>query len=105
MCIRDSLSSGRIWIDDIRLHDQFPTVGERDELQSEAFLAVQGLQKSNLAPAGRLLKNGWAQHLLKLAPLQVTETKKITDAEVEKKDEAPGIAERIRDWIPRPLRF
>ncbi len=101
----DSLSSGRIWIDDIRLHDQFPTVGERDELQSEAFLAVQGLQKSNLAPAGRLLKNGWAQHLLKLAPLQVTETKKITDAEVEKKDEAPGIAERIRDWIPRPLRF
>ena len=68
-------------------------------------MAVQGLQKSNLAPAGRLLKNGWAQHLLKLAPLQVTETKKITDAEVEKKDEAPGIAERIRDWIPRPLRF
>ena len=101
----DSLSSGRIWIDDIRLHDQFPTVGERDELQSEAFLAVQGLQKSNLAPAGRLLQNGWAQHLLKLAPLQITETTKKIEAEVEKKEETPGIAERIRDWIPRPLRF
>ena len=48
----DSLSSGRVWIDDIRLHDQFPTASERDELQSGAFLAVQGLQKSNLAPSG-----------------------------------------------------
>lgn len=99
----DSLSSGRIWIDDIRLHDQFPTVGERDELQSGAFLAVQGLQKSNLAPAGRLLQNGWARYLLKLDPLKDTEPK-TTETEVEK-EEAPGIAERIRDWIPRPLRF
>ena len=99
----DSLSSGRIWIDDIRLHDQFPTVSERDELQSGAFLAVQGLQKSNLAPAGRLLQNGWARYLLKLDPLMETEPK-TTETEVEK-EEAPGIAERIRDWIPRPLRF
>ena len=99
----DNLSSGRIWIDDIRLHDQFPTVGERDELQSGAFLAVQGLQKSNLAPAGRLLQNGWARYLLKLDPLKDTEPK-TTEIEVEK-EETPGIAERIRDWIPRPLRF
>ena len=99
----DSLSSGRIWIDDIRLHDQFPTVGERDELQSGAFLAVQGLQKSNLAPAGRLLQNGWARYLLKLDPLTDTE-QTTTETELEK-EETPGIAERIRDWIPRPLRF
>lgn len=95
----DNLSSGRIWIDDVRLHDQFPTVSERDELQSGAFLAVQGLQKSNLAPAGRLLQNGWAQYLLRLEPLQDPKPKTI---ETEK---IPGIAERIRDWIPRPLRF
>ncbi|MDA7893300.1 hypothetical protein N9B38_00140 [bacterium] len=99
----DSLSSGRVWIDDIRLHDQFPTASERDKLQSGAFLAVQGLQKSNLAPAGRLLQNRWAQHLLKLDPLQKDEPI-TTEAEVEK-EETPGIAERIRDWIPRPLRF
>lgn len=99
----DSLSSGRIWIDDIRLHDQFPTVGERDELQSGAFLAVQGLQKSNLAPAGRLLQNGWARYLLKLDPLKEIEPK-TNETELEK-EEIPGIAERIRDWIPRPLRF
>ncbi|MDB4644768.1 hypothetical protein OAF37_01795, partial [Rubripirellula sp.] len=98
-----SLSSGRVWIDDIRLHDQFPTASERDKLQSGAFLAVQGLQKSNLAPAGRLLQNRWAQHLLKLDPLQKDEPI-TTEAEVEK-EETPGIAERIRDWIPRPLRF
>ncbi len=99
----DSLSSGRIWIDDIRLHDQFPTMSERDELQSGAFLAVQGLQKSNLAPAGRLLQNSWARYLLKLDPLKETEPE-TPETEAEKK-EIPGIAERIRDWIPRPLRF
>ena len=64
---------------------------------------MQGLQKSNLAPAGRLLQNGWARYLLKLDPLMETEPK-TTETEVEK-EEAPGIAERIRDWIPRPLRF
>jgi hypothetical protein len=99
----DSLSSGQIWIDDIRLHDQFPTIDERDELQSGAFLAVQGLQKSNLAPAGRLLQNGWARHLLKLDPLKEADPK-TTESEI-KTEETPGIAERIRDWIPQRLRF
>jgi hypothetical protein len=98
----DSLSSGRIWIDDIRLHDQFPTAHERDELQNVAFLAVQGLQKSNLNPAGRLLHNGWALHLLKLDPLQDPEA--ATEAAPATED-TPGIAERIKDWIPRSLRF
>jgi len=100
----DSLSSGRIWIDDIRLHDQFPTISERDELQSEAFLAVQGLQKNNLAPAGRLLQNGWAQHLLKLSEIQTT-APATTEVDKTEPEDAPGIAERIRDWIPRTLRF
>ena len=100
----DSLSSGRIWIDDIRLHDQFPTISERDELQSEAFLAVQGLQKNNLAPAGRLLQNGWAQHLLKLSEIQTT-APATTEVDKTEPQDAPGIAERIRDWIPRTLRF
>ena len=98
----DSLSSGRIWIDDIRLHDQFPTARERDELQNVAFLAVQGLQKSNLNPAGRLLHNGWALHLLKLDPLQDPEAATEAAPATEK---TPGIAERIKDWIPRSLRF
>ena len=99
----DSLSSGQIWIDDIKLHDQFPTVGERDELQSGAFLAVQGLQNNNLAPAGRLLQNGWARYLLKLDPLKESELN-TTETKTET-EETPGIAERIRNWIPRPLRF
>ena len=98
----DSLSSGRIWIDDIRLHDHFPTARERDELQSQAFLAVQGLQKSNLAPAGQLLHNGWARHLLKLDPLREAEP---TVEAVPATENTPGIAERIKDWIPKPLRF
>ena len=56
----DSLSGGRVWIDDVQLHDRFPIEKERAELQSQAFLAVQGLQRGNLLPSGRLLQNHWA---------------------------------------------
>jgi len=49
------------------------------------------------------LQNGWARYLLKLDPLTDTE-QTTTETELEK-EETPGIAERIRDWIPRPLRF
>ena len=98
----DSLSGGRVWIDDIRLHDKFPTAKERAELQSQAFLAVQGLQRGNLAPSGRLLQNHWARHLLINRPAK--HTKRVIEA-VQPTEEVPSVAERIRSWIPRPLRF
>ena len=60
----DSVSAGRVWIDDIRLHDQFALAKERGEVEGLAFLAVQGLQRGNLAPAAKLLTNYWARHLL-----------------------------------------
>ncbi|QDT01793.1 hypothetical protein K227x_01610 [Rubripirellula lacrimiformis] len=97
----DSLSGGRIWIDDIRLHDRFPTSKERAELQSQAFLAVQGLQRGNLTPSARLLQNHWARYLLaKPTPIEkpVVET-------VSNEEETPGVAERVRSWLPRRLRF
>jgi hypothetical protein len=98
----DSLSAGRVWIDDVRLHDWFPTTSERDELQGEAFLAVQGLQRGNVTPAARLLHNYWAQYLInqkqskKLAPVLQT---------TQQQEEPQGMAERIKSWLPRPLRF
>ena len=98
----DSLSGGRVWIDDVHLHDQFPTAKERAELQSQAFLAVQGLQRGNLTPSGRLLQNHWACFLLTLGPAPPAQ--QVMEA-VEPVDETPGVAERIRSWLPRPLRF
>lgn len=98
----DSLSGGRVWIDDVRLHDQFPTAKERGDLQSQAFLAVQGLQRGNLTASGRLLQNHWALHLLNLGP--VPQARRATEA-TSPPEEAPGVAERIRSWLPQPLRF
>jgi hypothetical protein len=98
----DSLSGGRVWIDDVRLHDQFPTAKERAELQSQAFLAVQGLQRGNLTPSGRLLHNHWARRLLALGPAQ--QSKQVIE-KVKTPVETPGVADRIRSWLPRPLRF
>lgn len=98
----DSLSGGRVWIDDVQLHDRFPTAKERAVLQSQAFLAVRGLQQGNLTPSARLLNNYWARHLLTLGP---AEKPKPVIESVKRTDEAPGVAERIRSWIPRQLRF
>ncbi len=98
----DSLSGGRVWIDDVQLHDRFPTAKERAALQSQAFLAVQGLQRGNLTPSARLLNNYWARHLLTLGPSEKSEP--VIEA-VKQIEETPGVAERIRSWLPRPLRF
>ncbi len=98
----DSMSAGKIWIDDVHLHHEFPLSKERGDLQSQAFLAVQGLERGNLTPSARLLKNHWAQLLLREAELSpppvVAET-------VDPPEPTPGVAERIRGWLPRPLRF
>lgn len=97
----DSLSRGRVWLDDVRIHHWFPTATEREELQSQTFLAVQGLQRGNLAPSARLLQNRWARYLLMLGP---SEDSKPTIRNDEP-DSHPGVADRIRSWLPRPLRF
>ncbi|WP_345685184.1 hypothetical protein [Novipirellula caenicola] len=98
----DSLSPGKLWIDDVHLHDFFPMNKERAELQSQAFLAVQGLQRGNLAPSARLLKNRWAQFLLNDTRVRPTPVIKEDAEEVA----APtGVAERIKGWLPKPIRF
>ncbi len=98
----DSLSPGKLWIDDVHLHDFFPMNKERAELQSQAFLAVQGLQRGNLAPSARLLKNRWAQFLLNDTRVRPTPVIRTVPDEV-----APptGVAERIKGWLPKPIRF
>ena len=101
----DSLSPGRVWLDDVRLHDWFPMAHERGELQSEAFLAMQGLQHENLTPAAQLLQNQWAQHLLSKKPLHVQPPSQPNMQPISPRLESRGVAERIKSWLPRPLRF
>lgn len=98
----DSLASGRVWIDDVQLHDRFPTAKERADLQGQVFLAVQGLQRGNLLPSGKLLQNHWARHLLTLGPAE--QTRRVMEP-APGPLESPGMAERIRSWLPRQLRF
>lgn len=66
----DNLSTSTVWIDDIVVTDYFASAQERSDLQSLAYLAVQGLQHSDLRPAAKLMKNFWAQDLLRIARFQ-----------------------------------
>ncbi|MEM6470860.1 MAG: hypothetical protein AAF802_14975, partial [Planctomycetota bacterium] len=139
----DSLSLGTIWIDDVRLHHQFATEEERDRIHGQAYLAVQGIRRGNLASVTRLLSNEWTRDLLERSdwtlsqpslrlPADDSRNKNQTRpawsattiasrpdspktpntvpspaTEIEAKDSAEtrGVAERIRGWLPRPIRF
>ncbi len=99
----DSLASGRIWVDDVHLHDRFPTAAERSELRSQAFLAVQGLQRANLTAASRLLQNFWARELL--SDVDATQPSELTSTPGSDRESSGGMAARFREWLPGPLRF
>ncbi|OYP38395.1 hypothetical protein [Rhodopirellula sp. MGV] len=118
----DSLSTGKLWIDDVRLHNEFVTRAERSHLQGKVFLAIQGLQRGNYNPAAELLRNRWARHLLTLpvsdvrapssgegssdsgkAPQSTAELNSTGDQST--KENRDSVAERIRGWLPRPIRF
>ena len=98
----DSLSEGKTWIDDVRIHDWFATSSERDVLQNDTFLAVKGIQHGDLTRAARLLHNYWAGFLVRLNEPSV----KVPDRKVsENEKSAMGVGDRIKGWIPQPLRF
>ncbi|QDV62157.1 hypothetical protein [Crateriforma conspicua] len=125
----DSLDSGKVWIDDLKLQQWFPLRPERDELQRLAFLAIDGVRQENLTHAARLLQNQWSQLLLddhaglhldadSLKPAFVrrrsgSEMKSSTsksdqavrpvDADSSESDQ--GMTGRIRSWLPQQLRF
>ncbi|MCC9600225.1 hypothetical protein LOC67_06605 [Stieleria sp. JC731] len=118
----DSLSPGKLWIDEIRLHHEFATKAERSHLQGKVFLAIQGLQRGQYAPAAELLRNRWARHLLTQSDSHVrvpssgaggrnSEKELQPTAELNSTEDSPNkenresVAERIRDWLPRPIRF
>ena len=98
----DCVSPGTVWIDNITLYERFPTQNERGQVQREVFMAVQGMQRGNILPAGKLLQNFWIQTLLQDPP-SGSEDRVIPLK--PPKETAPGVAERFKDWLPESLRF
>ena len=126
----DSLSPGKIWIDDVHLHDRFPTAAERTALQDKAFLAIQGLQRGNLKPAAGLLNNGWSRYLMARSDQRgtppsgsatgnsmpaagvvhqagtvPTPSSGHSDTATKPSPKRESVADRLRDWLPKPIRF
>jgi hypothetical protein len=99
----DSMTPGQVWIDDIRLHDDFSTTRERTDLQNQAFLAVEGLQRGNLTPSAKLLCNRWAERLLDNSEARA-ELSDDSDAALPNED-APEVADRNRGWFLERLRL
>lgn len=60
----ECLGKGVLWLDDIRMHNEFATNGEQAELKQLAFDALQGLAENDIEAAGPLFANRWAMQLL-----------------------------------------
>jgi len=111
----DVMNQGTVWIDNIKAEDSFLTTAEKTQLQSQMFLALGGIAKGDMAQAARLLDSHWVEELLCVAspnerPNVTAEIKSLdTIAPSGDKGRAgqttPGIADRIKAWLPKPLRF
>ncbi|XZE51732.1 hypothetical protein SH139x_003396 [Planctomycetaceae bacterium SH139] len=116
----DLTGVGSVALDDLRLYDFFFTQREREELQRHAFVAAEKLRHGDLGPAGYLLDSHWTHYLGWLDqesdaqnPAGQTNTTLQRDAEQAADSnsanpttqQAPTVSERIRQWLPRPLRF
>jgi hypothetical protein len=111
----DVMNEGTVWIDSVRAEDSFMTETERSQLQSQMFLALSGIGKGELSHAAKLLESHWVQQMLagvaeppRPAILQTSESLDTIPANGNKEtteNTAPGIAERLKGWIPRPIRF
>jgi hypothetical protein len=111
----DVMNEGTVWIDDVRAEDSFMKQTEKSQLQSQMFLAFGGISKGELSHAAKLLDSHWVQQMLsgaveppRPAILSVTET--LDSAEPARNKETtekanPGIADRLKGWLPRPIRF
>ncbi len=97
----DLLTPGKVWIDDVRLYDFFLTPAERTELQSQTFLAAKKMRQGDLTAAAKLFDSYWGRFLMGLTI--ATGSVDPGGAEAEGSP-LPGIAERLRNWLPNPLR-
>ncbi len=109
----DLMSSGTVWLDDVVIYDWFMTETEKSQLQSQIFLALSGIGRGDLSPAAKLLDSHWVQHLHGVAPAAIRPimTNQAINGEAPQREAAPGptvgrvpgVAERIRGWLPKQL--
>ncbi len=108
----DVMNEGTVWVDDVQVADQFMTDQERNHLQSQMYLAMGGIPKGDLMAAAKLLESHWIQELLSGAwditrPAIVSQPEQpvAPPAEVPAQEQTPGIAERLKSWLPKPMRY
>lgn len=111
----DVMNEGTVWIDDVRAEDFFMKQSEKSQLQSQVFLALGGISKGELSHAAKLLDSHWVQQMLSGAvepprPAVISVSETLDSAEparnkVTTEKANPGIAERLKGWLPRPIRF
>ncbi len=111
----DVMSEGTVWIDRVQAEDYYLTETEKSQLQSQMFLALGGISKGELSHTAKLLESHWVQQRL-WSPVDPAPTTTPTQPQSLDTREArgdngmakpanPGIAERLKGWLPRPLRF
>ena len=98
----DLASPGKVWIDEVRLYDQFLTNAERKDLQSQVFLAAQSMQSGDLSACGRLLDSYWGRYLMGL-PTNESPTIAPPHTAEPRVEQSPSIADRLRQWLPSPI--
>lgn len=111
----DVMNEGTIWIDDIKAEDAFLTASEKTQMQSELFLALGGISKGDLSQSAKLLESHWVQEMLgqpltSSRPVIVTSSETLDAAAPvsdngASEEKIPGIADRLKLWLPKPIRF
>ena len=119
----DLIGPGSVAVDDVCLYDFFFTERERSDLQRQIFVASERLKRGDLSAAGKLLDSHWARYLRQLqlpssvanpaaAMMPQTRIAESGERSVEGASQPPpaaprepGLGERLRSWLPGPLRF
>src|SRR5690606_33351188 len=128
----DLMSGGVVWVDDVAFYDRFVTSSEKTQLDHLVYLAAGGASRGDWTGASRLLDSHWVYDLASARPpltrdvaQQRVETEaaqaahqvdngKVTGAAAAtppaaQKSPSPaspsGIGERLKSWLPRPVRF
>ena len=103
----DLMGPGEVWIDDIQLYHLLFSRAEMVELSKLITLADVKLQSRQIGDCLQLLDGYWPQFLEENVPLPPTppsETAKDRPPE-EKPPERTGWFDRMKEWLPKSVRF
>jgi len=128
----DLMSPGTIWVDDVSCFDHFMTEAEKTHWEHLVYLAAGGLSRGDCIGASRLLDSHWALDLVNptvppsgssalpaeirpvafnpsVSPDQTGERSREPrpnpPASANSVETRRGWGERLKSWIPSPLRF